>query len=91
MPFQITACSIAEMHPHPIFRDRTKARIKVTLRETGPRPPVDHALTVNVWTDNEGRSADAIREALIVKAAAILKRTAERADRAQPRPLTLAS
>lgn len=79
------------MHPHPMFRNRTQARIKVTLRETGIGPAVDHALTVRVWTDNEDRDVSGIREALILKAAAILKRTTERADRATPHPLPLAS
>lgn len=80
MPFEITTCTIAELFPHPIFRDRTQARIKVTLRETGTIPATDHALTVKVWTDNRGRSDDAIREDLVLKAATILKRTADRAD-----------
>ena len=91
MPFRVTACSIAEMHPHEIFRNRTQARIKVTLRETGIGAAVDHQLTVRVWTDNEGRDANGIREALILKAAAILKRTTERADRATQHQLPLAS
>lgn len=88
MPFEITACSIAEVHPHPIFRDRTQARIKVTLRETGTLPNTDHALTVKVWTDNKGRTDEAIREELVVKAATILKRTAERADQ-MPSPVAV--
>jgi len=32
MPFEVKACSIEDMHRHPVLRDRSVARVKITLR-----------------------------------------------------------
>ena len=81
MQFEIKACTITEVRPHPVFADRTKAEVKVTLRETWPREIFDHNLTIRVWaTTNEGMTPAEVNAALLSKAAAILKRTVSAAE-----------
>jgi hypothetical protein len=93
MPFEVKACSIDEMHRHPMFADRTQARVKVVLRETTSGQAFDHNLTLKVWADtNDKMSVAEINTALLVRAATILKRTmtvAEIGDR-MPEKLTAA-
>ncbi len=76
MPFEVKACSIDEMHRHPMFADRTQARVKVVLREITPGQAIDHNLTLKVWADtNDQMSVAEINTALLTRAATILKRT----------------
>lgn len=76
MPFEIKACSIDEMAPHPTLKDRTQAKVKVMLRETRSSETFDHDLTLKVWADTrEDMTPTEVKTALLTKAAAILKRT----------------
>lgn len=76
MPFEVKACSIDEMGPHPTLKDRTQARVKVMLRETRSSETFDHDLTLKVWADtSEDMTPTEVKTALLTKAAAILKRT----------------
>ena len=72
MPFEVKACSIEDIHRHPVLPDRSLARVKVTLRETRAPETFDHDLTLKVWayTDNDMTPAD-VRTALLTKAAAM--------------------
>jgi len=81
VPFEIKACSIQDMHRHPVLQDRSLARVNVTLRETRAPETFDHDLMLKVWayTDNDMTPAD-VKTALLTKAAAILKRTASLAE-----------
>ena len=81
MPFEVKACSIEDMHRHPVLQDRSLARVNVTLRETRAPETFDHDLMLKVWayTDNDMTPAD-VKTALLTKAAAILKRTASLAE-----------
>lgn len=88
MTFEIKACSIDEMHRHPMFHDRTQAKVRVMLRETHSREVFDHNLTLKVWAETNDKMTPAeIKTALLTKAAAILKRTVKVADLAnRPEP-----
>ena len=81
MQFEIKACSIDDMHRHPVLPDRTQARVKVMLREIRSPETFDHDLTLKVWayTDNKMTPAD-VKTALLTKAAAILQRTVSLAE-----------
>ncbi len=81
MPFEIKACSIEDMHRHPVLSDRSLARVKVRLQEIRSPETFDHDLTLKVWayTDNNMTPAD-VKTALLTKAAAILKRTVSLAE-----------
>lgn len=82
MPFEIRACTIAGVHPHPRLKGRTEGKVKVTLRETLARHTYDHDLTLKVWADTtpEMSLAD-INSALLGRAAIILRRTVAVADK----------
>lgn len=81
MPFEVKACSIDEMQQHPTFADRTQAKVKVLLREVRSLETFDHDLTLRVWANtNDKMSPSEIKTALLVKAAAILKRTVSVAE-----------
>ena len=81
MPFEIRACSIDDMHRHPVLPDRTLARVKVMLREIRSRETFDHDLTLRVWADTDDKMTPAdVKTALLTKAAAILKRTVSVAE-----------
>lgn len=81
MPFEINACSIDDIHRHPIFLDRTLARVKVTLREIRSREIFDHDLTFKVWaTTDEKMTPAGVKAVLLTRAAAILKRTVSVAE-----------
>jgi hypothetical protein len=81
MPFEVKSCSIDEMHRHPTFADRTQAKVKVLLRESRSRETFDHNLTFRVWANTHDKmSPSEIKTALLVKAAAILKRTVSVAE-----------
>lgn len=81
MPFEVKACSIDEMHRHPTFADRTQAKVKVLLREIRSRETFDHNLTLRVWANTHDKmSPSEVKTALLVKAAAILKRTVSVAE-----------
>jgi len=81
MPFEVKACSIDEMRRHPRFPERTQAKVKVMLREITSRQNFDHNLTLRVWADTTDRMTPAeVRTALLLKAAAILKRTVSVAE-----------
>ena len=81
MPFEVKTCSIEDMHRHPVLRDRSVARVNVTLRENRAPETFDHDLMLKVWayTDNDMTPAD-VKTALLTKAAAILKRSASLAE-----------
>lgn len=81
MPFEVKACSIADMHRHPTFADRTQAKVKVVLREIRSRETFDHDLTLRVWANTNDRMSPAeVKTALLSKAATILKRTVSVAE-----------
>jgi len=81
MPFEVKSCSIDEMHRHPTFADRTQAKVKVLLRESRSRETFDHNLTLRVWANTHDKMTPSeIKTALLVKAAAILKRTVSVAE-----------
>ena len=81
MPFQIKACTIADVRPHPTLGGRVEGKVKVTLRETIDRRDIDHDLTLKVWADTTpNMSLAEINSALLGRAAIILKRTVAVAD-----------
>lgn len=81
MPFEIKACSINNMHRHPVLPGRTLAQVKVMLREIRSKETFDHDLTLKVWADtDDGMSPSDVKTALLAKAAAILKRTVSVAE-----------
>lgn len=81
MSFEVKACAIHEVHKHPVFRERTLAKVKVLLREKRGGDSFDHNLTLRVWADTTGTmSKHDVDMALLTKAAAILKRTMAVAD-----------
>ena len=81
MPFEIKACSIEDMHRHPVLLDRSLARVNVRLQEIRSPETFDHDLTLKVWayTDNNMTPAD-VKTALLTKAASILQRTVSLAE-----------
>lgn len=88
MPFEVKACSIDEMHRHPMFADRTQARVKVVLREITTRQAFDHNLTFKVWANTNERMTPAeVNTALLTRAATILKRTMTVAEVGEGRAL----
>lgn len=81
MPFEIKACTINEVRRHPMFNDRTQAKVKVMLREIRSRETFDHNLTLKVWANTNDRMTPAeVNTALLSKAATILKRTVSVAE-----------
>lgn len=96
MSFEIRACTIADVRPHPTLGGRIEGKVRVTLRETIDRRDVDHQLTLKVWADTTpAMSLAEVNSALLGRAAAILKRTMAVADtsgltatyRAVPEPI----
>jgi hypothetical protein len=76
MQFEIKACTITEVRPHPLFVDRMHATAKVMLLETWSRESFYHNLTIKVWANtNERMTRAEVNSALLIKVAAILKRT----------------
>lgn len=81
MSFEIKACTIADVRPHPTLSGRVEGKVRVTLRETIDRQDVDHALTLKVWADTTpAMSLAEVNSALLGRAAIILKRTVAAAD-----------
>jgi hypothetical protein len=81
MSFQIKACTIADVRPHPTLGGRVEGKVKVTLRETIDQRDVDHDLTLKVWANTTPTMSLAeINSALLGRAAIILKRTVAVAD-----------
>ncbi len=81
MPFEIKACTINDVRRHPMFHDRTQAKVKVMLREVRSRETFDHNLTLKVWANTNDRMTPAeVNTALLSKAATILKRTVSVAE-----------
>jgi len=81
MSFQIKACTIADVHPHPKLGGRVEGKVRVTLRETIDQRDIDHDLTLKVWADTTpAMSLAEINAALLGRAAIILKRTVAVAD-----------
>ncbi len=81
MSFQIKACTIADVRPHPTLGGRVEGKVKVTLRETIDQRDIDHDLTLKVWADiTPTMSLSEINSALLGRAAIILKRTVSVAD-----------
>lgn len=81
MPFEVTDCSIIEMQAHPRLADRTNARLRVRLQETNASDTIDHDLVIRVWTDTRpGMSVTDIQSALLMRAAAIIRRTIASAE-----------
>jgi len=96
MSFEIKACTIADVRPHPTLGGRIEGKVKVTLRETIDRRDVDHNLTLKVWADTTpAMSMAEVNSALLGRAAIILRRTVAVADtsrltstyRAAPEPI----
>lgn len=96
MSFEIKACTIADVRPHPTLGGRIEGKVKVTLREQLDQQTFDHDLTLKVWADTTpAMSLAEINTALLGRAAIILKRTMAVADtsrlvstyRAAPEPI----
>lgn len=76
MAFDLKHCVISEIAKHPRFAHRTRATVKVMLRETYGDKSFDHNLTLKVWTQTTDiMSADEVKSALLAKTASILSRT----------------
>ena len=87
MSFEIKACTIADVRPHPTLGGRVEGKVRVTLRETIDRRDVDHDLTLKVWADTTpAMSLSEINSALLGRAAIILKRTVAVADTSRLAP-----
>ena len=70
------------MHRHAVFPQRTHARIKVLLRETAEFGLFEHEVMLRVWVDlAPGDGPEALRNALLERAAVVLRRTFATADR----------
>ncbi len=63
------------MQRHPVFPERTQAKVRVVLRETAQHGRFDHDLTLKVWVDTApGVGPEALRSALLRRANEILQR-----------------
>lgn len=81
MGFEIRECALRDVMSHPRLKGRTRATVKVTLRETHLGIVSDHNLTLKVWANtNKDMNADEVKSALLTKAASILSRTIAVAD-----------
>lgn len=88
MSFEIRACTIVDVRPHPRLAGRTEGKVRVTLRETIDGRSVDHDLTLKAWAETTpAMSLAEVNTALLGRAAVILKRTIAVADTSR---LTLA-